>query len=500
MDLEDVEDMLFITPSSQESFDNLWDEDFYDEETLDVADNEYESDDDLFDAPLDVTADSWQLLSSSPLLTPADASIALQDDMVMGGSGDCLGSVEVLSVEVGKRMPRDRHWVIARLEAMLERIVDGLLEGSERLTLTLNSRAGISRRQPVAKISFEAAPAPKVRQISFPGSSAQEALNFTILLRIIELVHGGLVDNTIMTKRDIYYRHPDLFVKQAVVDRYVDDLACTLGISRSKLNVTAAAKGLVAGCFTINREDGTQFDGMNGKEGLLVPKIGEKDRLDLTRVRWILVIEKEATFRSLLSATQWEKLGLDGLVLTAKGYPDVASRSFLRQLTDHAPHVPIYAFVDLDPDGIAILSTYKYGSYRLAHENVAPKDTPALSLPNLRWLGVKRHHISRVPVNESGTDTSAMPELQGLMKLTARDRTKATRMLEWNLCCETGPEQEWRRELQTMLMLNVKAELQILEELPGGVVSFLSTKLGQMEETEIDVVANPACSDDGLLF
>lgn len=36
---------------------------------------------------------------------------------------------------------------------------------------------------------------------------------------------------------DIYYRHPDLFVKQTVVDRYVDHLACTLGVSRSQLNM-----------------------------------------------------------------------------------------------------------------------------------------------------------------------------------------------------------------------------------------------------------------------
>jgi meiotic recombination protein SPO11 len=37
--------------------------------------------------------------------------------------------------------------------------------------------------------------------------------------------------------RDMFYRHPDLFVKQSVVDRYVDDLACTFGVSRSLLNV-----------------------------------------------------------------------------------------------------------------------------------------------------------------------------------------------------------------------------------------------------------------------
>jgi DNA topoisomerase VI subunit A len=39
------------------------------------------------------------------------------------------------------------------------------------------------------------------------------------------------------TSSDIYYRHPDLFMKQSVVDRYIDDLACTFGVSRSQLNV-----------------------------------------------------------------------------------------------------------------------------------------------------------------------------------------------------------------------------------------------------------------------
>jgi meiotic recombination protein SPO11 len=184
----------------------------------------------------------------------------------------------------------------------------------------------------------------------------------------------------------------------------------------------------------------------------------------------------------------------------AKGYPDVASRTFLRHVADQAPHIPMVALVDLDPDGIAILSTYKYGSYRLAHEDVTPKDTPGLSLPNIRWLGVRSHHVSRVPVGESDTDTSVMSELQGLMKLTARDRTKAVRMLEWDLCAEDGPEQDWRQELQSMLMLNIKAEMQILDELPNGLVSWLGSELGKACEQTLWPLGNSAGSDDGMLF
>lgn len=46
----------------------------------------------------------------------------------------------------------------------------------------------------------------------------------------------------------------------------------------------------------------------------------------------------------------------------------------------------------------------------------------------------------------------------GLLRLTKRDRRIAGKMLERDMC----GEEEWRRELQTMLVLNVKAEIQVL--------------------------------------
>ena len=178
----------------------------------------------------------------------------------------------------------------------------------------------------------------------------------------------------------------------------------------------------------------------------------------------------------------------------------MASRAFLLYLSKHAPSMPMYTFVDLDPDGIAIMSTYKYGSYRLAHENFAAGQTAGLTLPNMRWLGLKKHHISSGSVYESNTAAGYAPDLQGLMRLTARDRTKAVRMLEWDLCCEAGPEQEWRHELQGMLMLNIKAEMQILDECPGGMISFLHNELGQVHDTEEDTVSAVTCMEEGLLF
>lgn len=86
------------------------------------------------------------------------------------------------------------------------------------------------------------------------------------------------------------------------------------------------------------------------------------------------------------------------------------------------------------------MSVYKHGSISLAHE----KD---VAVPSIRWLGVRSQDFLKTE--------SDMP---GLLTLTKRDRRIAGIMLGKS---EEG-DLEWRRELQVMLMLNVKAEIQIL--------------------------------------
>lgn len=65
----------------------------------------------------------------------------------------------------------------------------------------------------------------------------------------------------------------------------------------------------------------------------------------------------------------------------AKGFPDLITRTFLHTIYSIRPQLPIYALVDYDPDGIAIMRTYKYGSQGLNHEE-------NITIPPLRWLGI----------------------------------------------------------------------------------------------------------------
>lgn len=116
------------------------------------------------------------------------------------------------------------------------------------------------------------------------------------------------------------------------------------------------------------------------------------------------------------------------------------------------------------------MSTYKYGSLNLSHENAD------LNAPSIQWLGIRSRDVL--------AGNGEQGEYGGLQRLSARDRKKAADMLERGEGLqEGGAEEEWRRELQVMLMLNVKAEMEILGERQGGVTGWVKEKLLESSTT-----------------
>lgn len=237
------------------------------------------------------------------------------------------------------------------------------------------------------------------------------------------------------------------------------------------LNVCAAAKGLIAGAITFLRNDGSTTDASIDPEGILVPNLKEVLSADLMAVKWVLVIEKEATFRSIAGSAFWDTIIREGVIITGKGYPDLATRVLLRYCSHPSAQngfasPPVYGLADFDPDGIAILSTYKRGSKKLAHESKEHV------VPQLKWLGLRSEHL-----HAGEFDTHAA---QGRLTLSKRDRSKATMMIDREIDIDDGDALMERRELQTMLMLNTKAELQLLDAMPDGMNNLLSSMISKL--------------------
>ncbi|TQS34981.1 hypothetical protein Golomagni_04612 [Golovinomyces magnicellulatus] len=326
--------------------------------------------------------------------------------------------------------------VITKIEHIFETIADCIIEKKKELVIQLKIKSKAKETNEILNIGI---PEKKIRNITFPSRKPREAWKFAVLLRILELSHEALVTGIVITKRDVYYKEPELFKHQSVVDRYLNDIAFTFGVERDALNVVAAAKGLIAGSFTVTQYGCSSIDCSQGLEGVLVPSCEKIKSIITYDVCWILVVEKEATFRTLVSSLYWKhSLAGKGILITAKGYPDIQTRRFLHCLHTRNTEIPIYALMDFDPDGIGIMTTYKHGSMN----SVCQK---SINIPTIEWLGIKSHDFLRNKIT-----------LQGIQNLSGRDRRLASGMIE------RAKDLEWKFELQKMLMLNFKAEIQIL--------------------------------------
>lgn len=244
----------------------------------------------------------------------------------------------------------------------------------------------------------------------------------------------------------MYYKDVPLFKAQGTVDRLVDDLAVTLGLERADLKIRAASKGLICGTgLTIHLLEGEAIS-INNLEGTLIPTGEIIERFELKGdISWVLVVEKEAVFQTLcrFQFASHRSLPGPGLIITGKGYPDVATRQLVKTLSDNLPgHIPIVALVDGDAYGLDILSVYKYGSHSLRHQN------KKLAASRIEWLGIWASEIADLNI-----------DLDTLIPITLHDEKKALAVL--SRPTDTVP-MKWRRELTRMLHIRRKAEIEIL--------------------------------------
>ena len=211
-----------------------------------------------------------------------------------------------------------------------------------------------------------------------------------------ELVHS----NDFATKRDAYYQSKNwgkaAFKDQPESDTVMDDFEAMMsryGIGREHLRyVPDEHGGSVAGALKVHDRDletgdpevidCTRF----GSGAYSIPSWVEHLNFE-TDADFVLCIETAGMFQRLQSHKFWRRKNC--ILVSLGGVPSRACRRFVRRLSEQAK-IPVFAFVDCDPYGIAnIYRSLKVGSGNAAHVN------HLFCVPGARFLGVTPNDIKK---------------------------------------------------------------------------------------------------------
>lgn len=254
----------------------------------------------------------------------------------------------------------------------------------------------------------------------------------TVALHVYELLKSGKV----RTKRDIYYLDQGIYNGQEMSDHVIDEIATTLGIPRALTNIVASSSGVLFGDLEFTTAKGGIYNCLNpdGIDTIVPSNPGNIVSMKTDKAKFLLVIEKEATYRELLLRDKVHK-ELDCILITGKGYPDVATRHMVH-LIYHFLKIPVLCLVDCDPHGLDIMCMYRYGSISMAYDN------HNLATPAMRWVGMCPSDMYRYEVTRkselSESDWKKLDEIKQRQYIQINEKI----CREINLFMERGEKAE----------------------------------------------------------
>ncbi|XP_048446132.1 meiotic recombination protein SPO11-2 [Pyrus x bretschneideri] len=245
-----------------------------------------------------------------------------------------------------------------------------------------------------------------------------------------------------VTQRELFYKllcdSPDYFSSQSQVNRTIQDVVALLRCSRYSLGIMASSRGLVAGRLQLQEPNqevvdcaACRFSGHN-----ISGDLNSLEKLMMkTDARYIIVVEKHAIFQRLVEDRVFNQI--PSILITARGYPDIATRILLHRMSRAFPDLPILALVDWNPAGLAILCTFKFGSIGMGLEAYR-------YACNVKWLGLR------------GEDLELIPE-QALVPLKPKDLQIAKSLISSKIL-----QENYRAELTLMVESGQRAEIEAL--------------------------------------
>ncbi|KAK2664153.1 hypothetical protein Ddye_002727 [Dipteronia dyeriana] len=265
-------------------------------------------------------------------------------------------------------------------------------------------------------------------------TKANAAQAFVRVWKMMEMCFQILVQEKRVTQRELFYKllceSPEYFTSQLQVNRTIQDVVALLRCSRYSLGIMASSRGLEPNGEAVDcSQCGSSGYAISGDLNLL-------DNLMMkTDARYIIVVEKHAIFHRLVEDRVFNQI--PSILITAKGYPDIATRFLLHRISRVFPDLPIFALVDWNPAGLAILCTFKFGSIGMGLEAYR-------YACNVKWLGVR------------GDDLQLIPE-QSLVPLKPRDLQVAKSLMSSKIL-----QENYREDLALMVQSGQRAEIEAL--------------------------------------
>ncbi|XP_040506983.1 meiotic recombination protein SPO11 isoform X1 [Gallus gallus] len=343
------------------------------------------------------------------------------------------------------------------LEAIENVILDVLksLAKKKAPVLTLANRSDWRNIEFKDSVGLQMIPHSSTKQIR--SDCPATAPKFAMMLKILSMIYKMVQSNSYATKRDIYYSDKLLFGSQRVVDNLINEISCMLQIPRRSLHILSTTRGFVAGNLSYTEEDGTKVNCTCGATAVTVPSNVQGIKNLYSHAKFILIVEKDATFQRLLDDEFCIKLA-PCIMITGRGIPDLNTRLLVRKLWDTF-QIPIFTLMDADPHGVEIMCIYKYGSVSMSFE------AHQLTVPCIKWLGLLPSDIKRLNIRKDV-----------LIPFTKQDQNKlASLQKRPYIACQPV----WKKELEIMAASKMKAEIQVLTSLSSDYLSrvYLPNKL-----------------------
>ncbi|KFP82876.1 Meiotic recombination protein SPO11, partial [Acanthisitta chloris] len=344
--------------------------------------------------------------------------------------------------------------VLAAIENVIQGVIQSLAEGKAPV-LTLANRADWRNIEFKDSVGLQMIPRCTTKQIR--SDSPSSARKFALMLKILSMIYKMVQSNTYATKRDIYYSDTLLFGSQSIVDNIINEISCMLKIPRRSLHILSTTQGFVAGNLSYTEEDGTKVNCTCSATVFAVPSNVHGIKNLISHAKFVLIVEKDATFQRLLDDDFFSKVS-PCIMITGRGVPDLNTRFLVRKLWDTF-QFPIFTLMDADPHGIEIMCVYKYGSVSMSFE------AHHLTVPAIKWLGLLPSDLKRLNIPKDA-----------LIPLTKQDENKlASIQRRPYISCQPL----WKKELEIMAASKLKAEIQVLTSLSSDYLSrvYLPNKL-----------------------